>query len=143
MGVGVKIARGRASSRAGPAGQCDLAAFAWRAQYFFSADVLVTDDLVFDRASGTFEQNITAFPFQVCPSNSVFWEGDYTQLSATETEFQFKRCTVSAVGCVTCGLTRTDVAETIFDADCSTFTAQFSDGSEAMTYFAEGRRRTA
>ena len=125
--------RACAPSRCRP-GECSLAAFDWRAQYYTNDSILVEDDLIFDGASGSFDQNTTAFPFQLCLSNWVNWRGDYELANATSMLLSYARCTQGGVGCLSCGPTYQEWVGVSFAADCETVTLKHPSG-DARTYF--------
>jgi hypothetical protein len=100
---------------------CSLSAFEWRAQFYTAGNILVEDHLAF-AVNADFAKNTTAYPFQACAANSVVWLGNYVQVNATHVELNHMQCSATSVGCVGCGLTRTDVVETLFATDCESMT---------------------
>ena len=96
--------------------------------------MLVEDVLTFDPSDLSFAQNVTAFPFQPCVANWVFWDGLYDLLNATALELSYTRCTPSVRGCVVCEPTRVDLVGFTVADDCETLALKYPDG-EVRTYF--------
>ena len=60
--------------------------------------------LDFDVGTDTFHQNITAFDFQACDVNWIYWSGYYAYVEADKLlSLDYVRCTPSGPGCVACG----------------------------------------
>ena len=92
------------------------------------------DVLTFDSASGAFEQNTTAFDFQLCQPNWVDWRGEYELAGAASLLMSYMRCTPSGQGCLSCEPTRDESVGLAFSADCETLTLTYEIGVP-RTYF--------
>ena len=123
----------------GPYAVCTLEAFPWRAQYFVydvddGAEVLVEDVLTYF-TDGTFTQNITAFPFQDCGQNSIFWSGEYVHTNDAAIQSTYVRCTASGPGCLRCGPTRQEWATFSFPGvECALLVIKSESDVAERTY---------
>lgn len=112
---------------------CSLAAFPWRAQYYYTNSTILVEDTISFEDSLSFMQNISAFP--PCPhANWVYWTGDYKLEGGTSLELSYMRCSQNGVECISCEPTRVEWASVDFSEDCDTLFLKMEDGP-VRTYF--------
>ena len=114
---------------------CALHGTTWRAQYYDSSDVALEDLLIFNDAVGTFEQVLTAYPYQPCDVNSVTWIGAFAN-NGTDVLLTYQRCTPASAGCLKCTPTTQVWAAYEFSNECQVLLIQRSDQAQCQTYIA-------
>ena len=103
--------------------------------------MLVEDVLTFG-TSGTFQQAVSAFPYQTCgAANTLTWAGSYAQQSSFELYLGYSSCSASGAGCLACGAAAPLTAEFKFSSECEVLNIRMPGDSDARTYYAGGRRR--
>ena len=95
----------------------------------------MSDILQFDAGRSAFAQNLTAYPYQVCTSNWIYWSGAYEAADAASIVMSYIRCTPGGTGCVACTPTRDDLVGVAWSADCRSLTLKPANDNGARVYF--------
>lgn len=90
---------------------------------------------------GTFQQNITSFPSPSCERNSVQWTGRFEQPTASALTLEFRQCTITGLGCVSCAPTSLAQLALTFIENCDGFTTLFPNESVPRVYFTTVKQR--